>query len=192
MWRRPRYGSSMALQATPFRFQVQLSDVDRGVYEALDVRMARHPSETERFLLLRLFAWCALFEEGIAFSKGGLSSPDEPALTVRTLDGTLTCWVEIGGPTAERLHKAAKASPRVVLFTDRDPQLLTHSLAGERIHRREHIDVRRIDAAFLDDVARLVGDRGASLDVTLTDGQLFVGIGGETFTAALERLSLAE
>ena len=181
----------MALQATAYRFQVQLSHVDRGVYQELDVKMARHPSETERYLLLRLLAYCVLFEEGLAFSKGGLSSPDEPPLSIHTLDGTLTTWVEIGQPSAERLHKAAKASPRVVLFTHTDERLLLESYAKEKIHKRDLIEVWRLAPAFLDAVAAHVGDRGAKLELTITEGQLFLGIGGETQTGALERIALA-
>ena len=70
----------MALGATIYRFQVTLSDVDNGVYESLDVRLARHPSENVRSMLTRLFAYCLSYEEGIAFSKGGLSSADEAPL----------------------------------------------------------------------------------------------------------------
>lgn len=181
---------AVALQATPYRFNVQLSDVDRGVYQALEVRMARHPSETERHLLARLFAYCALYEEGLAFSKGGLSSPDEPPLSVRTLDGTLTAWIEIGNPSPERLHKAAKAAPRAVVVTHHEPRLLVEALAGEKIHRREHVEVYALAPAFLDEVAKHVGDRGAALDLTITEGQLFVGIGGETVTGALGRVQI--
>ncbi len=181
----------MALQATAYRFHVQLSHVDRGVYQGLDVKMARHPSETERYLLLRLLAYCFLFEEGLSFSKGGLSSPDEPPLSVHTLDGTLTTWVEIGQPSGERLHKAAKASPRVLLFTHADARLLREGYAKEKIHKRELLEVWRIEPAFLDAVAAHVGDRGATLELTITEGQLFLGIGGETVTGALERVALA-
>ena len=181
----------MAQQATPYRFTVQLAHVDRGVYQELEVKMARHPSETERWLLLRLLAYCVLYEEGLAFSKGGLSSPEEAPLSVHTLDGRLTTWVEIGSPSAERLHKAAKAAPRVVLFTHAEPRLLLEGLAKEKIHRKEAIEVWRVDPAVLDAIAAHVGDRGAKLELTLTEGQLFVGIGGETLTGALEPLSLA-
>lgn len=181
----------MALQATPYRFTVQLAHVDRGVYADLDVKMARHPSETERALLLRMVAYCVLYEEGIAFSKGGLSSPDEPALSVRTLDGTLTTWVDIGSPSAERLHKAAKAAPRVVVFTHAEPAQLAGALAKERIHKRELIEVWRLTPAFLDEIAGHVGDRGARVELTITEGQLFVGIESATVSGALERVSLA-
>ena len=79
----------MAQQATPLRFKVALAHVDRDVYESLDLRLAQHPSENKRYLLCRLFAYCALYEEGLAFSRGGLSSPDEAPITQRSLDGRL-------------------------------------------------------------------------------------------------------
>ncbi len=181
----------MALQATVYRFPVQLSHVDRGVYEALDVRMARHPSETERYLLARLVAWCLLVEEGLAFSKGGLSSPEEPALSVRTLDGRLRTWVEIGTPSAERLHKAAKAAPRVVVVTHHDPKLLVDEVADKRVHRVEEIEVVALDPAFLDGVARHIGDRGCALEVTVSDGELYVAADGEALQTTLRKVPLA-
>src|SRR3954469_15408398 len=98
----------MALSATVYRLQIDLSDVDRNLYQALDLRVARHPSESMRYLLTRILAYCLCHEEGIAFSKGGLSSNEEPPLTIRDLQGNLRTWIEIGSPSAERLHKASK------------------------------------------------------------------------------------
>jgi len=91
----------MALSATVYHIQIELSDVDRGVYESLDLRVARHPSESMPYLLTRVIAYALLFEEGIAFSKG-LSTTDEPALWVKDLQGNLRVWVELGTPSAER------------------------------------------------------------------------------------------
>src|SRR5438874_12979014 len=100
----------MALSATVYHLQIELSDVDRGVYEELDLRVARHPSETMRYLLTRVLAYCLCYEEGIAFSKG-LSTVEEPPLWVKDAQGNLRVWIEIGTPSPERLHKASKASP---------------------------------------------------------------------------------
>ena len=107
----------MALTATMHHVEVTLSDVDRGVYEALDLRIAQHPSESMRYMLTRTLAYCLSYEEGIAFSKGGLSSTDEPAISVKDPTGILLAWIEIGSPSAERLHKASKAARRVAVFT---------------------------------------------------------------------------
>ena len=82
----------MALGATIHTFDVQLADVDRGVYDDLTLRVARHPSETDANMILRVLAYCLEFEEGIAFSEG-ISSADEPAVLVRDLTGRVTAWI---------------------------------------------------------------------------------------------------
>src|SRR5215475_6202906 len=105
----------MALTATIYNFDIQLSDVDRGVYETLSLRVACHPSETEEYLVTRVLAYCLEYAEGIAFGKG-LSEPNEPAMTIRDMSGALASWVEVGSPDAERLHRRARRR-RVSLST---------------------------------------------------------------------------
>src|SRR5580692_3058921 len=84
---RGRSPSRMALSATIHHFEILLSDVDRGVYETLDLRVARHPSESARYMLTRILAYCLSHEDGIAFSKGGISNADEPPIGVRDPTG---------------------------------------------------------------------------------------------------------
>src|SRR5215213_1041042 len=117
----------MALTATMYTFDVNLADVDRGVYETLAIRAACQPSETEEYLLSRVLAYCLEYAEGIAFSKG-IAEPDEPALAVRDLTGALRVWIDVGAPDAARLHKASKAAPRVAVYTHRDPAALVRQL----------------------------------------------------------------
>ena len=104
----------MALSATMYVFAIELADSDRSVYTSLELRVARHPSETAEYLLTRVLAYCMEYAEGIAFSKG-LSDPDEPAIFIRDLTGALQAWIEVGAPEAARLHRASKASPRVAV-----------------------------------------------------------------------------
>src|SRR6185369_5785013 len=78
-----RGSARLAPNATLYHVKLTLSDVDRGVYEPLDLRLARHPSESLRYLVTRLLAYALSYEEGIAFSKGGVSSTDEPPVVVR-------------------------------------------------------------------------------------------------------------
>ena len=132
----------MALTATIYNFDIELANVDRGVYETLAIRVAQQPSETEEYLLTRVIAYCLEYAEGIAFSRG-IAEPDEPPLSVRDLTGALRLWVEFGSPDAARLHKASKASPRVAIYTHKDPLQLLRQIAGERIHRLEDIRALR-------------------------------------------------
>ena len=113
----------MALTATIYTFEIELSDVDRGVYETLPLRVARHPSETEEYLVTRVLAYCLEYAVGISFSKG-LADPDEPTLAVRDLTGVIRVWIDIGAPDAARMHKAGKAAARVVVYTHKDPDKL--------------------------------------------------------------------
>jgi uncharacterized protein YaeQ len=178
----------LALGATIYVFDVRLADADRGVYESLTIRAARHPSETADYLVTRLLAYCLEHTEGIAFSKG-LSDPDEPAITVRDLTGALQGWIEIGAPDAARLHKAAKAAPNVAVYVHRDVDSLLARLAGERIHRADALRIHAIDrdliAAF---VARL--DRRMSFDLAVSDRTLYLSLGDDTFTGTVDERRL--
>ena len=178
----------MALTATVFTFEIELSDVDRGVYESLTFKAAQHPSETSEFLVTRVLAYCLEYREGIAFSKG-LDDPDEPALTVRDLTGAMLVWIDIGNPDAARLHKASKATPRVVIYTHKDPDRLLRQMAGERIHRRDAIEIRAVDRELIDQIAQRL-DRRMRFGLSITDGHLYVTIAGETLEGSVERLTL--
>ena len=178
----------MALSATVYHLQIELSDVDRGVYESLDLRLARHPSETMRYLLTRVIAYCLCFEEGIAFSKG-LSTTDDPAVWVRDLQGTLRVWIEVGTPSADRLHKASKASPRLVVFTHGNPDLLKAAARDRSIHKAEGIEIYALDGAFLDALGAAT-DRNAKWTLVHTEGMLYVESGGKSFSAPVVRQSL--
>jgi uncharacterized protein YaeQ len=179
----------VALSATVYHLQIELSDVDRGVYEALDLRLARHPSESMPYLLTRTLAYALLYEEGIAFSKGGLSSNDEAPLTIRDLQGNLRAWIEIGTPSADRLHKASKASPRVVVFTQHDPRLLAKEAATRAIYKADQIEVYALDPAFLEPLAALT-DRNAKWALLRSDGVVYVTIGDETLSTPLTKQGL--
>lgn len=181
----------MALTATIYRLKVSLSDVERGVYEALDLRLARHPSETLRYLLTRALAYCLSYAEGIAFSKGGLSSTDEPPLTIRDATGALLCWIDIGQPSAERLHKASKAAAKVALYTHAEHAQLLREARTRAIHKVDQIEVWRIEPAFLSALEEKI-DRSTSWELLHSDGQLYVTVDGATVTGSLTRLSLSE
>ena len=174
---------------TVYHLGITLSDVDRGVYETLDLRVAQHASETMRWLITRTLAYCLSYEEGIAFSKGGLSSTDEAPIMVRDPTGILLAWIDVGSPSAERLHKASKAARRVAIFTHAELGQLRKEAATKAIHKVEAIDVWRFEPKFLDAIEAKM-ERNTKLELTRNDGQLYVAIGGETIEATLARASL--
>ncbi len=178
----------MALGATIHVFTVRLSHVDRGVYEALELRLARHPSETAEYLVTRLLAYCLEYTEGIAFSKG-LSDPDEPAIVVRDLTGALKGWIEVGTPEGARLHKGAKAADSVAVYPTRGVEPWLARLAGERIHRAEQIAVRVIDAELVTTLAARL-ERRMEFDLSVSEGTLYLSLVEETLTGGVQQLRL--
>jgi len=178
----------LALGATIYHFAIQLSDVDRGVYQSLALKVARHPSEAEDHLVARVLAYCLEFTEGLSFSRG-LSAPDEPALAVRDLTGELRAWIDVGAPDAARLHKAAKAAPRVAVYTHKAPAVLLRGLEGERIHRAEAIELYAFDRELIAGLAARL-ERRMAFDLSVTDAHLFISMEGATLSGDLERLTL--
>lgn len=178
----------MALSATVHTFDIQLSDVDRGVYEPLSFKAARQPSETAEYLASRVIAYCLEYAEGIEFSRG-IAEADTPALAVRDLTGALTVWIDVGAPDAARLHKASKAAPRVAVYTHRDPAQLLRQLAGERIHRAEALELWAIDRSLIEGIVERL-ERRNRWDLAVTDRHLYVTIGAATIEGDVVRHSL--
>lgn len=178
----------MALTATVLRLKVQLSDSDREVYEALDLRLAQHPSETPSFLVTRALAYCLSYEPGIEWSRG-LSVTDEPAIWVKTPDGRVTAWIEVGAPSGERLHKASKACPRVSIFCHHDPELVLREARRTAIYRAETIQLFQPPATMIAALAERVS-RNMQWEVTRSGGHLYVNAGSESFEGPLDTIAL--
>jgi len=173
----------MALTATVFNFTVELADVDRGVYETLDLKLAQHPSETAEYMLTRVFAYCLEYEEGIELTRG-LSTTDEPPVWVRDPTGRMIAWIDVGMPSAERLHKASKLADRVAVYTHRDLRQFLPQLEGQRIHRREEIPIYAFDRAFIDGIVPLV-ERRTRMSLSVTERHLYVDVAGKTLSCEL-------
>ncbi|MFE3444901.1 YaeQ family protein [Nocardia sp. NPDC059180] len=180
----------MALSATLHTFTIQLADVDRGVYQDLELRVARHPSETAEFMLTRLLAYCLEYEDGITFSDGGVSSTDEPAVLVRDLTGRLTTWIDIGAPDADRIHRASKLADRVAIYTHRDPVKVLAALTGKRIHNAEAIPLYSFDRPTIDAAAAAI-DRRNTATVSITERLLYLDLNGTGFSTSVEEHRLA-
>jgi uncharacterized protein YaeQ len=162
--------------------------VDRAVYESLELKVARHPSESAEHLVARVLAYCLEYAEGIAFSRG-LSEPDQPALAVRDLTGALKVWIDIGSPDAARLHKAGKAAPRVVVYTHKDPAQLQRQLEGEKIHRSAALELYSIDRDVIAGLVQRLARRMA-FDLSVTDRHLFVSVGDATLSGDVQSILL--
>ena len=150
----------MAQTSTIYNFEIDLADSNRGVYEHLELRVARHPSESEDYLVTRVLAYCLEYTDGIAFSRG-ISDPDEPTIAVRDLTGAIGAWIEIGTPDASRVHKAGKAASRVAVYAHKDTTQMLRLWANERIHRIEALELYRLCLLYTSDAA----DERSSVDL---------------------------
>jgi uncharacterized protein YaeQ len=178
----------MALGATIYVFKIDLADSDRGVYQPLELRVARHPSETEDHLLTRVLAYCLEYTEGIAFSNG-LFDSDQPTIAVRDLTGSLRVWIDVGAPEAARLHRAAKLAPRVAIYTNKDAVQLAARLGAERIHRVEAIELYAVDRDWLASLAARL-TRRMQFTLTVAERHLYVSLGEETLAGVIEQVRI--
>jgi uncharacterized protein YaeQ len=178
----------MALGATIYVFKIDLADSDRGVYQPLELRVARHPSETEEHLLTRVIAYCMEFTEGIGFSNG-LFDADQPTIAVRDLTGALRAWIDVGAPEAARLHRASKLAPRVVVYTNKDAGQLAARLASERIHRAEDLELYAVDRDWLAALAPRLTRRMA-FTLTVAERNLYLSLQDETLASVIERIPI--
>jgi uncharacterized protein YaeQ len=181
---------AMALTATLHHFAIELSDVDRQIYEALDLRVAQHPSETMEHVLARTLGYCLCYQDGIAFSKG-LSTQDEPAAFVKDPGGTYQLWMDVGAPSAERLHKANKAARRVVVFAHQDPSVYLQRLAGATIHRAREIELYALSPQLIRELVPRI-ERRSQFALVHTEGSLYVTLDGQSFSGTITRHLLGE
>jgi len=179
----------MAAGAVMHTFTGSLADVDRGVYEELSLRVARHPSETDSYMLVRVLAFCLEWDEGAQFSEG-VSAVDEPAVVIRDRTGRVTGWIEVGAPDADRLHRGSKLAERTAIYTHRDPAKVLALWAGKKIHEAERISLYSFDPGFIDDATSAL-ERRNTLTVSVTEQQLYLELNGSTFSTAIHEHPLA-
>jgi uncharacterized protein YaeQ len=185
-----RHGENLALTSTLYRFTIDLSDVDRNLYQILEFRAAMHPSESLPFFVTRILAYALNSRDGLEFS-GGISTPDDPAIRVTGMTGGLELWIDIGNPTAKRIHKASKSAKEVRIYTHKDVQLLIRELREEKVHRLSEIGLFSLDQRFLNALGATL-TRDNKWEMTHNEGELYIGVGKESFQARLERHPLGE
>lgn len=173
----------MAQPSTIYRAGIQLSDIDRSLYETLQVTVARHPSETEERLLARILAYALYYEPDLTFTRG-VGAGDEPDLWVKGPDGRVRCWIEVGLPDAERLVKAGRHSERVVLCAFGSSLPVWEKQQLPKLAAISNLTVISLDQAFLGSLLKRL-QRTISWSLTITEGLLYLAIDGETLETSL-------
>ena len=177
----------MALKATVYKVELDISDIDRGYYGSHALTLARHPSETEERLMIRLLAFVMHADDRLEFGRG-LSTDDEPDLWLREDTGEIQLWIDVGLPDERRLRKAAGRSPQLAL-------LAYGQRAMDVWWRKNSADLRRLQSLKVwslsdDAVADLasLARRNMKLQCTIQEGQIAFSDGDEYVVVQPERL----
>lgn len=177
----------MALRSTIFKAEVGISDLDRNYYGQHALTLARHPSENDERMMVRLFAFMLNASETLEFGRG-ISAEDEPALWDRDPTGAVLHWIEVGQPDERLLRRACGKADRVSVYTYGravDPWWQQNAAAFERLDK---LAVWRLSAQDSGALAALA-ERGMQLQCTVQDGQTYIAAGSDTLLIAPQRLT---
>jgi uncharacterized protein YaeQ len=176
----------MALNSTIHRCALQVSDLDRGYYQSHSLTVARHPSETNERMMVRLLAFALNADEQLGFTRG-LSQDDEPDLWQHSLSGEITLWVEIGQPDEKRIRKACARSAQVLVycFQHRAATVWWQQIAS-RLERFAHLSVLKLPDGLSEQLANLA-QRQMDLQCMIQDGEIWLSDESNSLQFALER-----
>jgi uncharacterized protein YaeQ len=168
----------MALKATIYKAELQIADMDRNYYETHALTLARHPSETDERMMVRLFAFARHASAELTFTKG-LFDVDEPDLWQKDLTGAIQLWIEIGQPDEKRIMKACGRAEQVVIYSYANASHVWWKQIAPKLARAKNVTVYNLDA---DDSARLaeMAQRNMQLNCTIQDGQIWFNAGEES------------
>jgi uncharacterized protein YaeQ len=176
----------MALKATIFKAGLQVSDIDRHYYGEHALTLARHPSETDERMMMRVLAFALNAHEQLAFGKG-LSDTDEPDLWQRDLTGRIVHWIDVGQPDERRLIRASGKADRVTVYAYGGKAEQWWRANGDRLDRARNLAVWRVPGEASEAVARLA-ERAMQLQCMVQEGQVWFS--GAAQTVQLEVTAL--
>ena len=162
----------MALKATIYKAELQIADMDRNYYQQHLLTLARHPSETDERMMIRLLAFAIHASEQLAFTKG-LFDTDEPDLWQKDLTGAIELWLEVGQPDEKRLMKACGRAAKVVVYSYGATSHIWYKQIGNKLERARNLSVINIpsEAAVL---LQKMANRNMQLQCTIQDGQIWL------------------
>jgi uncharacterized protein YaeQ len=173
----------MSHGSTLYRFKISLSDSERDLDESLDFRLSRQASESVDYLLTRVLAYTLSYERGLEFS-GGLATPDEPSIWSRDAQGGCQLWIDIGNPSARRMHLASKASERVKIYTYKNPEGILIEAKGQEIYQAQKIEVFSFDRNLISGLEGILA-RDNSWNVIIDQGEVIVVRGEDSFMSPI-------
>ena len=177
----------MALKATIFKAVIQIADMNRNYYADHTLTIARHPSETDKRMMLRLLAFCINANEAMIFSKG-ISTDDEPDLWQHELNGELSHWIELGLPDERRIRKACSLAKQVTIYTYTQRSFdVWWSQIESKLNRFNNLALANISDGELDSLAALA-QRSMQLQCTIQDGDIWLSDSEQSVHVVLRNL----
>ena len=177
----------MTLSATIHRCTLQVSDLDRGYYQTHQLTIARHPSETDERMMVRVLAFALNADDGLSFTRG-LSRDDEPELWQRSLSDEILLWIEIGQPDEKRIKKACSRSDRVVIYCHQHrAATVWWKQIADRIKRFDQLSVFKLPDGISAQLAALA-QRNMDLQCTVQDAEIWLSNESDNIHFTLERL----
>ena len=162
----------MALKSTIFKADLQIADMDRHYYQDHSLTIARHPSETDERMMMRLLAFVRHAHEMLVFAKG-LSDVDEPDLWQKDLTGAIDLWIEAGLPDERRILKACGRASQVAIYAYGSTVNIWWGQIGNRVERARNLQVFHVASETSMALAGLA-QRTMQLQCTVQDGQIWI------------------
>ena len=177
----------MALKATIYKADLSIADMDRNYYGDHTLTIARHPSETDERVMIRVLAFALHADEALAFTKD-LFDVEEPALWLKDLTGAIQTWIEVGQPDERRLMKASGQSNQVLVYSYSATSHIWFKQLASKIERARKITIVNILPESSTALERLCS-RNMQLQCTIQDGQVWITDGTETVQVERETLT---
>lgn len=168
----------MALKATIYKAELQIADMDRGHYGDYNVIIARHPSETDERMMVRLLAFALYADPALAFAKG-LCVDDEPDVWQRDLTGSIERWIDVGLPDEKWTRKACGRADEVVVVSYGRAADVWWNGVRDKLGRQDKLTVLNLAPEVAPELARLT-ERSMRLQFTIQDGHVWVTNGRDT------------
>jgi len=168
-----------------YRFTIELSHIDREIYETLDFRISQHPSEIASYLLTRALAFSLSYEQGLEFSAMGLADPDSPALLKLGQHNSIDLWIEIGNASSRKLHKATKTAKQVVIYTYKNAEVLINDIKANNVHKANELQIFAFDEDFIMALEKNL-QKNNRWSVVVQQNQISVSFTDQTITTELK------
>lgn len=168
----------MAIKATIFKADIQIADMDRHYYQGHLLTIARHPSETDERMMVRLLAFARHAHEALVFGKG-LSDSEEPDIWQKDLTGAIDLWIDVGQPDDRRILKACGRAAQVKIYSYSSNSAIWWNQTGSRVDRAKNLEVINLSSATSQAMAQLA-QRNMQLQYTMQDAEIWVNGNGET------------